>query len=186
MRRRVFLVGLGGLVIGCDGRIWSEPGRTADAGAPPVGFDAGVPTAGDAGPGFDAGAPLPGVADAGAPDAGAVIASDAGCPMARTVVLHDTHAQALYFDGTHGPTTGVITVDEIVAGAALDKVFWHGHGGRDHQFTVTAEHLAALTRGERVTLMTSEVEGHAHMLFIDPRDDRWRVSGAPDRQVTIC
>ncbi|MBX3276223.1 MAG: hypothetical protein KF729_38580, partial [Sandaracinaceae bacterium] len=116
-------------------------------------------------------------------------APDAGpCPggAPRTATLHDTHAQALYFDGSHGPTTGVITVDMMVAGASVDLVFWHGHGGVSHRFTVSADDLAALTRGERVTLRTSIVEGHDHLLFIDPVNERWRVAGAPDRTVTVC
>lgn len=184
MRRRPFLFGLGGVLVGCNGRIWTEsPGRDAggvrvEVDAGPGSIDAGGPALQDAGPrpvGFDAGG-----IDAGSPSV------DAGCPGARTVVLHDTHAQALYFDGTYGPTTGVITVDQIVAGAALELTFWHGHGGVDHRFDVSPADLAALAHGDRVTLMTTEVEGHAHMLFVDPMDERWRVSGAPDRTVTIC
>jgi hypothetical protein len=101
-------------------------------------------------------------------------------------MLHDINAQSLYSDGTYGPTTGVIRVDDIVAGVDLDMVFWHGHGGRDHLYVVTAAHLAALARGERVMITTNEVESHTHNLFIDPTGEQWRVSGSSDRMVEIC
>ncbi|MGE0786104.1 MAG: hypothetical protein AB7S26_10475 [Sandaracinaceae bacterium] len=194
--RRAFVIlvgpGVGGALIGCDGRIWTEPlygsdaGRRGDGGPhvtlPPDEDGGGSADAGTSAPpiGQDAGPPTVGV------DAGTTGGADAGCPGARTVTLHDTNAQALYFDGRYGPLTGVIHVDDIVAGRALELVFWHGHGGVDHRFTVGASDLAALARGERVMLTTTEVEGHSHMLFVDPVDERWRVSGASDRSVEVC
>ncbi|MCA9607612.1 MAG: hypothetical protein KC619_18520 [Myxococcales bacterium] len=196
MRRRTFLLRVGVTSAGtlafgaCDGRLYTEGPRPRspersdagtvrllDGGAPPARPDAGPPTDPR---GFDADLPE---RDAGPPDV------DAGpCPggAPRTVTLHDTNAQALYFDGTYGPTTGVITVDMIAAGEAVELEFWHGHGGVSHRYAVSAADLAALARGERVTLTTSEVEGHSHMLFVDPVDERWRVSGAADRSVTVC
>lgn len=206
MRRRTFLLRLGAAGVGtlaygaCDGRLYTDRD-----GPRPRGYDAGAsPTDGganfaDAGAGqppgpYDAGSGSPPAGhDAGRPpdpgvDAGTPSVDAGPCPggSPRTVSLHDTNAQALYFDGSYGPTTGVITVDQVVAGATLDLEFWHGHGGNIHRFTVSSADLGRLARGERVTLTTTEVDGHSHMLFIDPVDERWRVSGASDRTVTIC
>lgn len=195
MRRRPFVrllgASIGGLALGCNGTIWSETSRRRpdagaygrDAGPVTVSFDGGVP-ARDAGPiapppDRDAGRG-PGLLDAGAGR------SDAGCAAPRIVTLHDTHAQSLYFDGTYGPTTGIVRVDDVVAGRPIELEFWHGHGGVSHRFSLGAADLDALARGMRVTLTTTEVEGHSHMLFVDPTDERWRVSGAPDRTVEIC
>lgn len=203
MRRRTFILrvgaaGAGALAFGaCDGRLYTEGPRPRPGDDPPD--DAGSVQLLDGGaqppappPGVDAGAtppPQP-MADAGAPgvDAGTPSLDAGPCPggAPRTVTLHDTHAQALYFDGGYGPTTGIITVDMVVAGRPRDMEFWHGHGGQSHRFTVSEADLAALSRGERVTLVTTEVDGHSHMLFIDPTDERWRVSGAADRTVTVC
>ena len=94
------------------------------------------------------------------------------------VTLYDTHAQALYMDGTMGPTTGIIRVDYILANLPVELKFWHGHGGRDHFFTLTPEHYAQLKSLERTYLVTTEVDGHTHRLFIDPVNPRWRVQGA--------
>jgi len=206
MRRRQFLVrlsiaGAGSLAFGCDGYLTTErvgpPPSTGDGDAGILPPDAGdVPR--DAGPGGHA--PEPHDAGAGTPpsppDAGGFpaprdggpgpsVPQDAGpCPSPRTLSLHDVHAQALYFDGTYGPTTGVITVEHIVEGRDRLFEFWHGHGGDTHRFTVTAAQFAQLARGERVTLMTTEVDGHAHELFIDPMGETWRAS--PDQTVEIC
>lgn len=207
MRRRQFIVrmsiaGAGSLAFGCDGYLTTER-----IGPPPPmgGGDAGPlpPDAGDAPPDAGPGGQAPDPHDAGAgappspPDAGGGIPAprdggpgpgvpqDAGpCPSPRTVSLHDVHAQALYFDGTYGPTTGLITVDHIVEGRDRLFEFWHGHGGTRHRFTVTAADFAQLARGERVTLTTSEVDGHSHELFIDPVGETWRAS--PDQSVELC
>lgn len=122
-------------------------------------------------------------ADAAVSDAEAF--EDAGA-CERFVQLHDTHAQALYFDGTYGPLTGVCTVDYVVANVAVDLEFWHGHNGQQHHFVLLPEHFAALKRGERVMLETTEVDAHQHLLFIDPTDENYRVQGAPDVAVPIC
>lgn len=94
------------------------------------------------------------------------------------VTLYDTYAMAMYYDGTIGPKTGVIKVDDVLANAQLDKEFWHGHGGRNHRFTVTPDHLTKLRNLEKVTIETTSVESHAHTLFVDMSDSRWRVPGA--------
>lgn len=112
-------------------------------------------------------------------------AGDAGDAEAPYVVLYDTYAQALYLDGSYGPTTGIIRAIDIAAGT--DKVydFWHGHGGRLHRFTLTIAHFADLKKKKRVTVMTSVVENHQHTLFVDPVDLRWRVPGAVATKVPL-
>jgi hypothetical protein len=130
-----------------------------------------------------------GGAETPAPDAGFVDAGveppprDGGCDV---VMMHDTYAQALYYDGTHGPLTGTITVDHVLAGVAVEFEFWHGHGGQNHRFTFLPEHFEALKRGERVMVETTQVDSHAHMLFVDPLDESYRVPGAADVAVPVC
>jgi hypothetical protein len=102
-----------------------------------------------------------------------------------TVLMHDTNAQALYLDGSLGPLTGVVTVAYVVARATVTLDFWHGHDGVLHRWTLEPMHLAALERGERVTLTTTVVDGHAHTLFVDPLDESYRVDGAPDVPVPL-
>jgi hypothetical protein len=99
--------------------------------------------------------------------------------------MHDTEAQALYLDGSYGPLTGTITVASVVAGTTLTLDFWHGHGGQQHRFTLTPAMFADLKAGKKVTVGTSTVDGHAHTLFIDPKDERYRTPGAPDVQVDL-
>lgn len=184
MRRRTFV--LGGLLLGCEATLESTIPRF-DGGRPEPVVDGGL----DA-PTIDASiADAPGIdaSDSSTPDvidAGHDAPSLDACADPQIVTLHDTHAQALYFDGTYGPTTGVIRVADMVAGAELTLEFWHGHGGMNHSFTIGAADFEALRRGERVTLITTEVDSHQHMLFIDPVDPRWRVAGASDETVEIC
>ena len=123
------------------------------------------------------------VPDAGAsPDAGATTPD--ACQL-RVVHMHDTHAQALYLDDSLGPLTGIIRVDAVIAGVALTLDFWHGHGGVRHRFTLEPSHFEALKRGERITVGTTTVDGHAHTLFVDPVDETYRVAGAPDVPVPL-
>jgi len=194
---RLSLGGGAGVLLGCEGTLEALPRgpRSADAGEPPLG-DSGPPfVPADAGLDTtppDGGARPPAPRDAGSRpvDAGRSPTDagppriDGGCPDSRVVTLHDTHAQALYFDGGYGPTTGVITVDQMVAGARVELEFWHGHGGVSHRFALEPSDLDALTRGERVTVSTTEVDGHSHMLFVDPVDPRW--SAGSDREVMVC
>lgn len=196
MRRRRFIAlcagGTAFGLVGCVPRVSNETGRegsvriVGDGGEPPSDaghrIDAGSAPA-DAGsappsPDAAAGSPVP-------PDAGSERAPDAGS-CGDYVLMHDTYAQALYFDGSYGPHTGVIRAEWAVAGDAVELTFWHGHGGVDHRFTVGPEHFAALRRGERVMIETTEVQAHTHQLFIDPVDERWRVEGAEDVRVPSC
>lgn len=138
------------------------------------------PAPGDEGSAADAAAP----GGDGAAPGDAAVTGDGACTA--TVTLYDTHAVALYFDDTIGPLTGVVTVDMVVAGEAVDFVFWHGHGGVDHRFVLEPAHCAALRRRERVMIQTTTVDGHAHLLFIDPQDPAYRVAGAEPRIVSSC
>jgi hypothetical protein len=103
----------------------------------------------------------------------------------QIVKMHDTYAQALYFDGTKGPLTGIVTVAHVVAGAKVTMDFWHGHGGVLHKFTLDPMHFAELKQGKRITVGTTIVDGHSHMLFVDPKDEAYRVNGAPDVDVPL-
>jgi hypothetical protein len=162
MRRRDFIwlfgSGVVTFAIGCDG---DAPMPAADSG-PTIGTGTG--SGGDI-----------------LPDAAAPIDACVG----EVVTLHDTYAQALYFDGTLGPLTGVITVAQAVAGTTVTMDFWHGHNGQQHRFTLEPSHFAALARGERVTLETTTVDNHSHQLFVDPLDETYRVEGAPDEDVQL-
>jgi hypothetical protein len=61
-----------------------------------------------------------------------------------------------------------ITAKDI--GAAVEKTypFWHGHGGVNHLFTVTAAAFKQLQKGQAVLVYTTVVEDHRHPLVIDP------------------
>lgn len=124
-----------------------------------------------------------------APDAAATAEPMHDAPgdacMGTSVAMHDTYAQALYFDGTKGPLTGTITVGHVVAGTMVTFDFWHGHGNMLHRYTLMPTHFDALKRGEKVTLTTTTVDGHEHNLFIDPRDEAYRVPNAPDVNVPL-
>ncbi len=120
----------------------------------------------------------------GGDDARSAAFDAAACTM--TVVLYDVYAMALYFDGGLGPRTGAIRVAAVAAGADLPMEFWHGHGGQQHRYTVLPTHFAALRRRERVMVQTTEVDGHSHMLFIDPVDPQWRVEGAQPQTIPAC
>ncbi len=122
--------------------------------------------------------------DAAPPEADAEVPpEDAACPTAE---VHDTYAQALYYDGTYGPLTGTILAREIADGVEITYEFWHGHGGMQHMFTVTPADFEQLKRGERVTIETSEVESHSHTLFIDPVDPDYRVDGGETALAPVC
>ena len=119
------------------------------------------------------------------PDAAATSgASDDAC-VQKTVKMHDTYAQALYYDGTNGPLTGIVTTAQIIVGVVLTMDFWHGHNGMQHRFTLGSQEFERLKQGKRVTVDTTMVDGHAHTLFIDPKDEGYRVPGAPDVDVPI-
>lgn len=111
-------------------------------------------------------------------------ASVDGC-VQQTVKMHDTYAQALYLDGTHGPLTGIITTEQVIVGVVLTMDFWHGHNGVQHRFTLGPQEFADLKQGKRITVGTTTVDGHAHTLFVDPKDEGYRVPGAPDVDVPV-
>ena len=171
MERRDFLKMMAGgaavSAVGC------KIGEDAPPDDEPGGADAGAAGGSDAAP--------------GTPDGGGDPAVDAGdgCLDAGYVVMYDTYAQALYMDGTLGPLTGTITVDYILANQEVDLDFWHGHGGQLHRFTIDPTHFAMLKQGERVYIMTTNVDGHNHMLFIDPTDPEYRVPGSDPVQVPL-
>jgi hypothetical protein len=157
MRRRDFLAVLGLGVIGCDAG--TGPGSPPSSGDDPAGVDAGASSAADA--------------------------STADACARELATMHDTEAQALYLDGSYGPLTGTITVASVVAGTTLTLDFWHGHGGQQHRFTLTPAMFADLKAGNKITVGTSTVDGHAHTLFIDPKDERYRTPGAPDVPIDL-
>ena len=95
-----------------------------------------------------------------------------------SVTLYDTYAQALYMDGGMGPKTGIIKVDYILANQPVVLEFWHGHGGKNHKFTLTELHYEEIKKLKRVYVETTLVDGHKHKLFIDPADPKWRVPGS--------
>ncbi len=110
---------------------------------------------------------------------------DAVVDPRKEVTLYDTHAMALYMDGGLGPKTGIIKVDYIIKNEKVDMKFWHGHGGKDHRFTLLPEHFADLKKLKKVTIVTTPVDGHTHKLFIDPVSAKYRVAGAQPVVVTI-
>ncbi len=185
--RRTFLVVAGAPIVGACVPDAPMPSAWRDRSV----ADAGVVASRDAEPSPTK--PDAGFVDAGTapPDAGTTPPRDAG-PTPRdggpcdTVLMHDTYAQALYFDGTKGPLTGIIEVDFVLAGAPVEIEFWHGHGGQNHRYRLGPEQFEALKRGERVTVETTEVDGHAHLLFVDPLDEDYRVPGAPSVEVPLC
>jgi hypothetical protein len=133
----------------------------------------------------DAARPVEELDAAGSPGDASIDSGDAATDGGRVVTLYDTYAVALYFDGTLGPKTGVVTAAQMAAGVDAPFAFWHGHGGVQHRFTVSAADFAELRERRKATVRTSVVDGHSHLLFIDPTDARWRVPGAQPLTVTI-
>jgi len=162
MQRREFLWILGGGVvafeIGCHDTRRGLPGTPADAARDADTTDEPPDAAGD------------------------------GCQQTH-VRMHDTYAQAvdlyLGLDGSLGPLTGTIEVAYVLAGTTITLDFWHGHNGVLHRYTLQPADFDALKRGERITLPTTVVEDHSHTLFIDPKDETYRVPGAPDVDVPV-
>ncbi|HUS27456.1 MAG TPA: hypothetical protein VMZ53_03075 [Kofleriaceae bacterium] len=136
-------------------------------------------------PGVDASADDAAATTPSADDASSAGSQDLDACIQNIIKLHDTYAQALYLDGTNGPLTGVITTAHVIAGSIVTMDFWHGHNGMQHRFTLTPQHFADLKHGKRITVGTTTVDGHAHTLFVDPKDEEYRVAGAPDVDVPI-
>ena len=103
----------------------------------------------------------------------------------QTVILYDTYAMALYMDGGLGPKTGVIKVDYLLKNSEVTLEFWHGHGGKNHRFTLTQEHFIQFKQKKKVFVETTVVDSHKHKLFIDFSDAKWRVPGATPIPVPI-
>lgn len=101
------------------------------------------------------------------------------------VILYDTYAIALYMDGSLGPKTGIIRVDDILENQTLIYPFWHGHSGKTHEFQLTPDHFSQLKGLQKIHIETTSVDGHTHWLFIDPKDPKWRVPGALPVKVPI-
>ena len=200
MRRRAFLElcagGAAAGLVGCMPEVAPvhrdesdpiDPGGAAGGVRRDGGTGGGeTPHGSDAGP---AGGVVPADGGSGSPahDAGASRGdTDAGPACDDFVVMYDTYAQSLYFDGSLGPTTGIVRAQWAAAGDAVELEFWHGHGGVSHRFTVTSSHFESLKRGERVTIETTEVDSHTHQLFVDPTDPRYRVPGAAPLPIPLC
>ena len=103
----------------------------------------------------------------------------------KVVELWNMYAVSLYFEGDEGPYTGDILVEDIIAGVDKEYTFWHGHGGVDHSYTVTAADFAKLKNKEKVTITTDSVGSHTHNLFIDPNEERLRIPGSEIVEVEI-
>lgn len=101
------------------------------------------------------------------------------------IIMYDTNAMALYFDGGMGPKTGIIKVDYILKNEPVTLTFWHGHGGVNHKFTLLPEHYEQFKKMKKVYVETTIVESHKHKLFIDFSDPKWRVAGAKPIPVPI-
>jgi hypothetical protein len=104
---------------------------------------------------------------------------------AGEVILYDTYAMALYFDGGLGPKTGIVKVDYILKNQPVTLEFWHGHGGKSHFYTLTPDHFAELKKLKKIYVETTAVASHTHKLFIDPVDPKWRVPGAQPVPVPV-
>jgi hypothetical protein len=61
-----------------------------------------------------------------------------------------------------------ISEDDVTAGEAKSYEFWHGHGGKNHKFTIDADGFSKLAAGESIEIFTDVVTGHRHALKIDP------------------
>lgn len=95
------------------------------------------------------------------------------------VLIYDLYAMALYFDGTLGPKTGEILARDIIAAADKEYLFWHGHGGVQHQYRIQAADFEKIRSGLKVTLETDNVANHNHKFFIDPTQTKYRI---PNRE----
>lgn len=92
----------------------------------------------------------------------------------RAGVYYDSYAMALYMDGGLGPKTGIIRAQQLIELEDFEMEFWHGHGGTNHRYVVTAENLSEM-KDKKVILETDVVASHSHKLFVDFSDERWRV-----------
>lgn len=93
------------------------------------------------------------------------------------VLIYDLYAMALYFDGTLGPKTGEILARDIIAAEEKGYLFWHGHGGVQHQYKILPEDFEKIRAFQKVTLETDLVANHSHKFFIDPTQTKYRIPG---------
>ncbi|MCX6116961.1 MAG: hypothetical protein NT027_05430 [Proteobacteria bacterium] len=71
-------------------------------------------------------------------------------------------------DGT-GSSMPCIAQADIEAAVAKTYRFWHGHGGKQHSFTVSEENFISLQKGETIEIYTDIITGHRHALKIEPQ-----------------
>lgn len=68
-------------------------------------------------------------------------------------------------DGTYSSMPLILRAD-IDAGEAKTYKFWHGHGGKNHMFTLTEEDMDALHDEKTIEVFTSVVDGHRHAVRV--------------------
>ena len=95
----------------------------------------------------------------------AKLAADALSSQNPTVMMADMRIIALYSDGTFGPVTGVLRVEDIIMRRPVTLDHWDSHG---HKFTITPEHHASLKRGEKIKIKTTVAQSHDHLVLVDP------------------
>jgi hypothetical protein len=98
-------------------------------------------------------------------ESSAKLAADSLAAQNPTVMMTDIRIIALYSDGTFGPVTGVLRVEDIVARRPVTLDHWDSHG---HKFTIALEHHAALKRGEKIKIKTTIAQSHDHLVLVDP------------------
>lgn len=99
-------------------------------------------------------------------------------PTVEYIEFYPLYAMATYFDGSLGPVTAEITSVQMTNEMDEELMYWHGHGGRSHTFTLSKFDKNQILGGRKVVIETSTVDGHTHKLFIDPTDKQWRIVGA--------
>ncbi len=69
-----------------------------------------------------------------------------------------------------GTSSGMpcINVEDVDEGIQKIYTFWHGHGGKKHQFVVTEENFLSLQQGQSIEIFTDVIQGHRHALKIEP------------------
>ena len=59
-----------------------------------------------------------------------------------------------------------ISAEDVELGEELEFEFWHGHGGGQHTFTLTAEDFVTLKEEGEIEIFTNVIDGHRHALRI--------------------
>lgn len=60
-----------------------------------------------------------------------------------------------------------ISQEDLEAGETKFYEFWHGHSGRNHSFTITAEQFSELKNGKTLEVYTDVVDSHRHAVRIN-------------------